>query len=74
MEKITLKAARVNAGLSQEELADKLGVHRQTIANFEREPEKISIKIAVELCDILGIGINEIFFSSNLQNVDKENN
>lgn len=34
--RITLPAARVNAGLTQEQAAEKLGVTRQTIINWEK--------------------------------------
>ena len=33
--KITLKAARVNAGLSQRAAADKLGINVATLQNYE---------------------------------------
>lgn len=36
MLQITLEAARVNANMTQEEAADKLGVSRQTIINWEK--------------------------------------
>ena len=70
VDKITLRAARVNAGLSQEEMANKLGIHRQTLAYFEKEPEKMSIEMAKNVCRILDVNIDQIFFSSNLQNVE----
>ena len=35
MVKITLEAARVNTGLTQEQLAEKMGVSRQTVAKWE---------------------------------------
>lgn len=33
---LTLKAIRINKGLSQEEAAKKLGVSRDTLSNWER--------------------------------------
>ncbi len=33
---ITLKAARVNAGLTQESAAEKMGISKDTISNWER--------------------------------------
>ena len=33
--KITLKAARINAGLSQSEAAEKMGVNVMTVSNWE---------------------------------------
>lgn len=34
--KISMAAARVNAGLTQQEVAGKMGVTKQTIVNWER--------------------------------------
>lgn len=45
--KMTLKAARVNAGLSQKEAASKIGVTSDTLSNWERGksyPNAINIK------------------------------
>ena len=33
---ITLAAARVNAGFTQEEVAKKMGISKQTIINWEK--------------------------------------
>lgn len=62
MGKITVKAARVNAGLTQEELANKMGVHRSTISSWETNPSTMQIKDAELLCKILNIPISNIFF------------
>lgn len=34
---MSLKALRVNAGLTQQDVADRLGVSRQTIINWEND-------------------------------------
>lgn len=34
--KVTLKAARVNAGLSQKEAANRIGITTDTLSNWER--------------------------------------
>ena len=34
--KLTLKAARINAGLSQSEAARKIGITKDTLSNWER--------------------------------------
>lgn len=59
--KISIKAARVNANLTQEELAKKLGVHRQTIAKWENCPSSMKISKVTMLCDALKISISNIF-------------
>ena len=35
--KITLKAARVNAGLTQKEAAKKIGISYQTLSDYEKD-------------------------------------
>lgn len=62
--KITLKAARVNAGLTQKELAEKIGKSETTIVKWENDQtgKKISIENLEKLCKILNIGFNDIFF------------
>lgn len=62
--KITLKAARVNAGLTQKELAKKIGKSETTIVKWENDQtgKKISIENLEKLCKILNIGFNDIFF------------
>ena len=42
MPQITLKAARVNSGLTQEEMASKLGVSREALIKWEAG--KVTIK------------------------------
>nr|DAK35242.1 MAG TPA: Helix-turn-helix XRE-family like protein [Caudoviricetes sp.] len=63
--KITLKAARVNAGLTQKELAEKIGKSETTIVKWENDQtgKKISIENLEKLCKILNIGFNDIFFN-----------
>ena len=68
MSKITVKAARVNAGLTQEELANKMGVHRSTISSWETNPSTMQIKDAELLCKILNIPISNIFFGYDSTN------
>ena len=54
--KITLPAARVNAGMNQREMAEFLGVDVSTITNWEKgktEPSKIS--------EVSGIPMDYIF-------------
>lgn len=53
-----LKEARINAGLTQEQLAEKLGMGKSTIAGYEkgnREPSMYTIK---NIMDILNIDAN----------------
>lgn len=51
--KITMEAARVNAGLTQADIADKMEVSRQTIMSWEKgktTPKPAEFKMYCELC------------------------
>ena len=47
--------------LSQAELARRVGVSRQTIANIERGNYSPSVHLALEICRELGKSVEEIF-------------
>ena len=58
-----MKDARTRAGLSQQELADKLGVSRQTINAIEKGDYNPTIKLCVGICRVLGLTLNDLFWS-----------
>ena len=57
-----MKQARSQAGLSQQELADKLGVSRQTINAIEKGDYNPTIKLCVGICRVLGLTLNDLFW------------
>lgn len=61
--KLTLKAARVNAGLTQKQLAKLMGISEVTMIKWEKSNGK-DMKLADfrKLCKILGMNPNDIFF------------
>ena len=63
--RISLKAARVNAGLTQDELAKLVGVTRQTVMAWEDNPAAMKIKDAEKVCKTLDVPFDQIFFGSN---------
>lgn len=58
--KITLKSARVNANLTQQEIADKLCVSKHTIINWEKGKTKISYPCLDMLCRFYGCNISDL--------------
>jgi DNA-binding XRE family transcriptional regulator len=53
--KITMAAARVNAGLTQQELADKMQVTKQTIINWEKGrviPKQAQFAMYCNICNV----------------------
>ena len=55
--KIKLKAARVNAGLTQTEAAQKLNRNKQTIVNWEKGFTEIKVNDLLALSELYGIPI-----------------
>ena len=53
--KITLKAARINANLKQEQVAIKLGVTESTVSRWENGKTKVPKKYIDNLCKICNI-------------------
>ena len=60
---IQLKAARVNANLTQEEVAKMLGVSKNTIVNYESYKSKPSVERGKQLADMFGMGVDDIIWS-----------
>ena len=58
---ISLAAARVNAGLTQEEVAKKMGVTKNTVVAWEKGSSEPKISQARKLSEIYGIPLNYIF-------------
>ena len=62
--KITLKAARVNAKLLQSEVAEKLGVSKESVANWENGKAAPKATALVRLCELYKIPIDSISLPS----------
>jgi len=63
MPKITLKAARVNASLSQQEAAQRLGVAVSTLRNWEAGKTFPTQPKIEKLCEVYGISFDVLFFA-----------
>lgn len=64
MSKISLAAARVNAKLTQEEMANKLGITRQTYAAWESGKAEMKTAFFIAFCQITGFSVDDIFLPS----------
>ena len=62
MPKITLKAARVNAGLTQKEAAKKINVSNKTLCNWESGASMPKVDKIDAICDLYGIAYDNIIF------------
>lgn len=61
---INLQKARQDAGLTQQQLAEKVGVIRQTISNIECSISKPSVNLAKAISDVLKINWVDFFTES----------
>ncbi len=57
----TVKLARVEAGLTQEELAEKVGVTRQTIGLIEAEKYNPTIRLCLMISVVTGKPLDQLF-------------
>jgi len=61
MAKISLAAARVNANLTQGEMAEKLGVSRQAYHAWETGKAKMRTAYFIAFCQLTGFSTDDIF-------------
>ena len=62
MKNLKLKAARAALDLLQQDLADKVGVSRQTINAIEKGDYNPTINLCRSICKVLGKTLDEIFW------------
>ena len=62
MKNLRLKAARAAMDLSQEALAQQVGVSRQTINAIEKGDYNPTIKLCLAICHALNKTLDELFW------------
>ncbi len=62
MENEAMRRLRQEAGLSQAELARRIGVSRQTINMIENGDYNPTIALCINICRVLGVTLNDIFW------------
>ena len=63
---------RKEVGLTQLELAEKLNISDRAVSKWETGKSLPDASIMIELCEILGIGINELFYGEMI-NMNESN-
>ena len=58
--RLSLRALRVNANLTQGELGERLGVSGKTISSWEKGATMPSFNKIEEICDFFGVGYDAI--------------
>ena len=62
MKNIKLKIARIENDLTQEELAERVGVTRQTIGMIEAGNYNPTLNLCIEICKALNKTLNDLFW------------
>jgi len=62
MKNLKLKSARAALDLSQQQLAEKVGVSRQTINAIEKGDYNPTIKLCIAICRVLGKSLDDLFW------------
>lgn len=62
---LRMKAARVEAGMSQTQLADAVGVTRQTIGLIEAGGYNPTLNLCAAICKTLGKTLDDLFWEEN---------
>ncbi|WP_297517666.1 helix-turn-helix transcriptional regulator [uncultured Clostridium sp.] len=66
MKNIKMKMARVEKDVSQEELAKKVGVTRQTISMIESGKYNPTINLCISICKELGKTLDDLFWEEEI--------
>ncbi|GAB4074536.1 helix-turn-helix transcriptional regulator [Barrientosiimonas marina] len=60
--KNNLKVARVQVDLTQQQLAEKTGVTRQTISLIEKEKYNPTLKLCLNICYAVNKTLDDVFW------------
>ena len=62
MVKLSIRAARVNVGLSQKEAAERIGVSNKTLGNWENGNTFPPVDKIPVLCELYGVSYDNLNF------------
>jgi putative transcriptional regulator len=62
---LRIKVARVASDMTQKDLADAVGVARQTINAIEKGDYNPSINLCIAICRILGKTLDQLFWEDD---------
>lgn len=65
MARMTLRAARVNAGYSQKEAAFRIGISNKTLGNWESGTSFPKADKIASICDLYKVAYDDLIFLPN---------
>ena len=72
MKNLRLKSARAALDMSQQQLAEAVGVSRQTINTIEKGEYNPTIKLCRAICRALGKTLDDLFWEEEEENEETE--
>lgn len=69
MKNLKMKAARAGLDLSQQDLAEAVGVSRQTISAIEKGDYNPTLRLCIAICRALGKTLDELFWTEEEQQI-----
>lgn len=65
-----LQSARKSKGLTQQQVADKLGVALRSYQHYEYEERKLTLEVAATLAPMLGVDIYDLVGRNSTPNTE----
>lgn len=62
MARITLRAARINVNLTQNAAAEKIGVSKKTLGNWEKGATAPDVSKVEAICNAYGVDYDDLIF------------
>ena len=63
---LRIKAARAALDMTQKDLADAVGVSRQTMNSIEKGDYNPTVKLCIKICKVLNKSLDELFWEDIL--------
>jgi transcriptional regulator with XRE-family HTH domain len=60
--KITLKACRINVGMTLKQASQHFGIHYETLSNYENDSTNVPRTFLIKIESVYGIPVENIFF------------
>ncbi len=67
MKNLRLKSARAALDMSQQELANEVGVSRQTISAIEKGDYNPTINLCIAICNAVNKTLNDLFWEEPIE-------
>jgi putative transcriptional regulator len=66
--------ARVQMDLTQQQLAEKVGITRQTVSLIEKGEYNPTLKLCYSICDVVNKTLDDLFWVDKEERIDEKNN